>query len=291
MRNALERPPQTGARPPVAARLAGADTDAELLGSFIVVVFLGGVYIAYELLSKPYGGDPFGHWLGVLGTLLMVATELVYSARKRWPRFKWGAVRHWLSLHIFTGIVGPVLVLMHTGLQFDGLAGLTMLLTALVVASGFVGRYLYTAVPRTLAGVEVDRRQLEAEAARLQEELLAWSAGKSERVRALVAREAAGAEAADLSTRALLLRRLEEWREARRLSAALRTLDREERARVAEVEKSLRRRGRLVRQIRSLQAVRQAMGWWHVLHIPMGLTLFSAAAIHIVATLYYGALG
>lgn len=274
-----------------APHLSDAGTDVELRAGFFVVLFLAGVYIVYELLGTPYGGHPFGHWLGVLGTLLMVSTEVVYSARKRWRRFQWGAVRHWLSLHIFTGITGPALVLVHTGLEFDGLAGLTAALTALVVASGFVGRYLYTAVPRTLAGVEVDRRQLEAEAGRLQEELLAWSAGKPERVRALVARETAGAEAADLPARALLLRRLEEWREARRLSAALRALDREERARIAEVEKLLRRRQRLARQIRSLQAVRQAMGWWHVLHIPMGLTLFSAAAIHIVATLYYGALG
>ena len=41
---------------------------------------------------------------------------------------------------------------MHTGLQFRGLAGFTMLLTVLVVASGFVGRYLYSGLQRARQG-------------------------------------------------------------------------------------------------------------------------------------------
>ena len=47
-----------------------------------------------------------------------------------------------------TGLVGPYMVLLHTAMRFNGLAGLTMLLTVVVVASGLVGRYLYTRVPR-----------------------------------------------------------------------------------------------------------------------------------------------
>ena len=48
-----------------------------------------------------------------------------------------------------TGLVGPYMVLLHTAMRFHGLAGLTMLLTVLVVASGLVGRFLYTRVPRS----------------------------------------------------------------------------------------------------------------------------------------------
>jgi cytochrome b561 len=42
------------------------------------------------------------------------------------------------------------MVLLHTAMRFNGLAGVATLLTAVVVASGIVGRYLYTALPRTL---------------------------------------------------------------------------------------------------------------------------------------------
>lgn len=117
----------------------------ELDYAFFVIVILAGVYIAYEILAEPYGGHPFGHWLGIVGALLMVMTETLYSLRKRTRLFnRAGPVRIWLSFHIFTGLVGPFLVLMHTGLQFRGLAGVTMALTAIVVVSGFIGRYLYT---------------------------------------------------------------------------------------------------------------------------------------------------
>jgi hypothetical protein len=46
----------------------------ELRLSLIVCLGLSGVYIAYALLAEPSGGQPFGHWLGIIGTVLMVAT-------------------------------------------------------------------------------------------------------------------------------------------------------------------------------------------------------------------------
>lgn len=263
----------------------------ELKLSGLVVFFLGGVYIVYELLAIPSGGHPFGHALGALGTVLMLMTETLYSARKRLGIINMGRMRHWLSFHIFTGIVGPALVLMHTGLEFRGLAGFTMLLTVLVVASGFLGRYIYTAVPRTLAGVEVDRRTLQAELARERQALAVWSTHKSERVRTLVQKEAALAEGGDdLSIVDLLMRRVQEWRDRRRLRAAVRSLEQQEQARMADIEKMLARQQRLARQIRSLQTVRRLMSVWHTMHVPLGLLLFTSVAIHIVATIYYGAL-
>jgi hypothetical protein len=264
-------------------------SNFELNLSLIVVVFLTGVYILYEVVSSPAGGHPFGHALGILGATLMLMTETLYSARKRWRIFNVGKVRHWLSFHIFTGIVGPFLVLMHTGLEFRGLAGLTMLLTVLVVASGFLGRYIYTAVPRTLAGIEVDRRTLEAEAIRLRDDLMAWAADKSDRVQQLVSQETdlAGDETASLTPVQVLLRRWQEWRRQRQINEAVRRLEKEEQARLAEIEKLLRQQQRLVRQINSLQAVRRMMGWWHTFHVPLGLTLFTAMFIHIFAALYY----
>lgn len=263
----------------------------ELKLSGLVVFFLGGAYIVYELLAMPSGGHPFGHALGVLGTVLMLMTETLYSARKRLGVFNAGRMRHWLSFHIFTGTVGPALVLMHTGLEFRGLAGLTMFLTVLVVASGFLGRYIYTAVPRTLAGVEVDRRTLAGELSRERQALAAWSTHKSARVRALVQQEAAlAAVDQNLSVMDLLTRRLQEWRDRRRLRMALRNLEQEEQARLADIERILTRQQRLSRQIRSLQTVRRLMGLWHTMHVPLGLLLFTSVAIHIVATIYYGAL-
>jgi hypothetical protein len=226
--------------------------------------------------------------LGILGAILMIMTEILYSARKRWHIFNFGQVRHWLSFHIFTGIVGPALVLMHTGLDFRGLAGLTMLLTILVVVSGFLGRYIYTAVPRTVAGLEVDRRTLEAQAIGQQQSLAKWAADKPARVQVLVRRETMRpADHQELSPAAVLTRRIQEYHQRQQLNTAIRKLDKEERLKMAEVKKSIRRQQRLLRQIDSLQTVRQMMGLWHTLHVPLGLTLFTAMFIHIGASIYY----
>ncbi len=125
--------------------------SSELVYSAAALIVLAGVYVAYSLLATPSGGHPFGHWLGIIGTGLMLATEFLYSVRKRTQWLNWaGPVRHWLSFHIFTGLVGPAMALMHTGLQFRGFAGIVTLLTLVVVLSGFVGRYFYRNAPHLL---------------------------------------------------------------------------------------------------------------------------------------------
>jgi hypothetical protein len=62
----------------------------------------------------------------------------------------------WLKFHIFTGLVGPYMVLLHTSWKFNGLAGVTTLLTVIIVISGFVGRYIYTRIPRTADGTVIE---------------------------------------------------------------------------------------------------------------------------------------
>ena len=46
----------------------------------------------------------------------------------------------WLAFHIFTGLVGPFMVLLHSSWKFQGLAGVVMLKTLMVLLSGFIGR-------------------------------------------------------------------------------------------------------------------------------------------------------
>jgi hypothetical protein len=263
-------------------------SNFELKLSSFVIVFLLAVYIVYEALAIPGGGHPFGHALGIIGALLMLMTEFLYSARKRWHIFQSGQVRHWLSFHIFTGIIGPFLVLMHTGLEFRGLAGISMLLTILVVFSGFVGRYIYTSVPRSLAGVELSRRDLESELAQGRAELATWSAGKSDRVQVLVSDYALAEEPdRDLSMGEVLARRYREWQAKRQLHSAIKQLESEEQTRLKNLERMIDKQQRLLRQINSLKTVRRLMGSWHTLHVPLGITLFTAMTIHIIAAIYY----
>lgn len=144
----------------------------ELWLAGLAIVLLTGLYAGVTSLSGvPAASGLLGHSLGVIGFLLMLATETLYSLRKRAIRRPWGRMRDWLRFHIFTGIVGPYLVLLHSAWEFRGLAGVVTLLTVLIVLSGFTGRYIYTAVPRTADGIVVEAEALRAEIAALTAEL------------------------------------------------------------------------------------------------------------------------
>ena len=122
----------------------------ELWVSAAAVVVVTVVYlIAYRQAGAfPAAYGFVGHGIGILGFVLMLMTELLYSIRKLMADSSWGSMVTWLRFHIVTGLVGPYMVLLHTSMKFRGMAGLVMLLTVVVVVSGVVGRYLYTAVPR-----------------------------------------------------------------------------------------------------------------------------------------------
>jgi hypothetical protein len=144
--------------------------NKELWLAFIAILVIALIYISMLvwLNGIPAASDFFGHSIGILGFVLMLMTETLYSIRKRSRSARWGRMADWLDFHIFTGIVGPFMVMLHSSWKYNGLAGLVTLLMIIVVASGFIGRYIYTAVPRTVDGVEIEPGQLEQQSRRMK---------------------------------------------------------------------------------------------------------------------------
>jgi putative flippase GtrA len=131
--------------------------NKELWLSVLAAIIITGIYalVVYSTRAIPAAASLFGHLIGIIGFLLMLMTETLYSFRKRSRKGRWGSMQFWLQFHIFTGLVGPYMVLLHTSWKCNGLAGATTLLTIIIVISGFIGRYIYTRVPRSLDGVEI----------------------------------------------------------------------------------------------------------------------------------------
>jgi hypothetical protein len=144
-------------------------SNLEFWLAILAAALIGGGYalLVYWTRAIPAAGDLVGHLLGILGFLLMLMTEILYSIRKRSRSARWGRMAVWLQFHIFTGLVGPFMVLLHTSWKFNGLAGATTLLTVIIVISGFIGRYIYTRIPRALDGSELDQPGAEFTAAAL----------------------------------------------------------------------------------------------------------------------------
>jgi xanthosine utilization system XapX-like protein len=154
-------------------------SNKELWLSLLAAVIITVVYafMVFWYRSIPAAGSLFGHLIGVIGFLLMLLTETLYSFRKRSQKARWGTMQSWLQLHIFTGLVGPYMVLLHTSWKFNGLAGATTLLTIIIVISGFVGRYIFTLIPRSLDGTEKPESATKADALMRARRLLSiWHA-------------------------------------------------------------------------------------------------------------------
>jgi len=132
--------------------------NRELWAAILVMIMITGLYGAVVAFAReiPPAGEVFGHGLGIIGFIFMLMTETLYSLRKRSRSVKWGRMSTWLQLHIFTGLVGPYMVLLHTSWKFQGLAGATTLLTIVIVFSGIIGRYIFTRIPRTVDGLEIE---------------------------------------------------------------------------------------------------------------------------------------
>jgi hypothetical protein len=258
----------------------------ELIFSAVAVALVTAGYVSVAQNGLPQPSGWLGHGLGVIGFLMMLCTETLYTLRKRARRLVIGRTSTWLHFHIFTGIVGSYLVLLHSGGKFNGLAGVLALLTVIMVISGFVGRYIYTAVPRTLDGVEVAVQDLEDQIASADQRL--QQLGVS----------AEGKEALALATEApprgymlVLGRGLVRWRQRRRLHRAMQHVHAVGGAQeAAQLEELLAERYRLRMQIHSLEVTRRLLALWHLMHIPLGGVLFTLAFIHIGAALYYATL-
>jgi hypothetical protein len=256
----------------------------ELLWALIAIAFITVMYLFVQVIYRrtPAAGSLYGHSMGIVGFLLMLMTETLYTLRKRSRQARWGKMSSWLEFHIFTGLVGPYLVLLHTAWVFQGLAGLVMLLTILVVASGFIGRYIYTSVPRSPAGEELSVEELELLVRQTETNLAHLQRGGSR------LGEVMPINLPVQSGTGLVLGRV--WIELRETVSGW-TEGRGADARARERAKTLadlrRRKNRLQRQIASLAAARRLLSIWHALHIPIGLTLFLMAFLHIFAAIYF----
>lgn len=266
--------------------------NRELWLAFFTILGITALYLLVVVQANriPPASELFGHTLGILGFLLMLMTETLYSWRKRNRSARWGRMSTWLKFHIYTGLVGPYMVLLHSSWKFNGLAGVLTLLTIIIVVSGIIGRYIYTSIPRTPEGAEIEAAELERQIRLVEERLRQWASSSDQTTQQLARRMASIPATAGTPIIGVLARqfyewdyRLQWWREKRRLSKTAR-------AQANQLQKLLNRQRALQRQVASLAVMRRLLSLWHTVHIPIGMALFTVAFIHIGAAIYYATL-
>jgi hypothetical protein len=236
-------------------------------------------------LLRPSG--PAGQTFGLIGAILLMV-PFVYAARKRIRRLKAvGTPAAWLEIHLFCGIVGPVLITFHTSFKFNGIVSAAYWSMVLVMASGFVGRYLYVRIPRSLRGNELTRTELDDQAASLSEELLelAGSARTAETIKAF--EDAAVPSPDRLSFVDLVFGELTLGRRIRALDRELQRAHLDDRFR-EDVVALTTERAMLLRRTAYLLKTKKLFDLWHVFHLPLVYLLLLIAAAHVAIVLYLG---
>jgi hypothetical protein len=121
--------------------------DRAIVTSMILLLLvLWGGFLVHR--SPEFAGSTAGGFFGVAGAMLMVVASLPYSLVRRIASVRRATTPHLsmrvlLTLHVYLGLGGVFLALIHSGHKFQSALGMALTtVMLLVVLTGYVGRYL-----------------------------------------------------------------------------------------------------------------------------------------------------
>jgi len=275
--------------------------EAGAVAAIVVTIFLLAHGLPYYLESsaervvsphhaelKP--GGSLGRTLGVAGTVILVLVYL-YPLRKKW---KWlarkGKTKNWLDYHILMGLAGPALITFHSAFKLRGAAGIAYWSMIAVVASGVVGRYLYSRIPRKLGEVEMSIDEMQKLRADLTAQLEVQNLISREELNRLLVLPSSDAVKKLPLLKALWLviaLDVRRWVAIRRLrwgpSAHVKN-HRDLRAVLGVV----RKQAALSKDALFLAKIRELFRMWHIIHRPFSYALAVFAVLHIFVVTFLG---
>jgi hypothetical protein len=255
----------------------------------------------YQLL-KP--GGVIGLKLGILGTLLFCVIFL-YAFRKIIPWLgRIGTAKHWMDFHVIAGVSAPIVIAFHASFKFRGIAGIGFWIMLAVAISGFVGRYLYSQIPRSLSAAELSLTELQSNESELAESLANQSiystaqlnrilvTPSAENIRKLGPLVAIGQMIA-LNLRlpfqmAGLRRTASSFGQNMRSMGGLFSSGNED---VEQVVHLVRQKVSLSRRIAFLNHTQKLFHLWHVIHRPFSYAFAVLAVLHICVVMGFGFMG
>src|SRR5437868_6683915 len=121
--------------------------------------------------------------IGIIGVMLYPMRRKIYTKRK-------GALRYWLLSHLYLGVIGGLMILLHGGTDAGGLLTTALMISFdLVILTGLFGILAYQVAPRMLTKIEGSPLLIDDLLQRrdeLQKELAEIGATPTEPLRSLV---------------------------------------------------------------------------------------------------------
>lgn len=241
-----------------------------LVGGLVALLLI--LWLGFTVHRSPdFAGSLTGGVLAVGGSLFMLV-PLAYLIVKRVAPLKRAVTKQasmqtLLVVHIYAGVLGPILVVLHTGHKFASPLGIALTaMTLIIVVSGFVGRYLMRRVGQEIQEKQKWLAELTAAFQRTQQEIKSRPPAAREltMLRSLMGRLAArllvttdSATGANLPLAARALRLSES---------------------IADVEYA----------IRTHETLKRAFSVWLKIHLVMSFVLYALLTLHVWAEIHFG---
>jgi hypothetical protein len=268
---------------------------------FILAMLLTGLpYYLLPLSERPHSdmhvqlkpAGVWGHGLGIVGSA-MILLLLLYSARKR-RRFglRFGRLSRWLDVHIFFGVMGPLLITLHTAMKFHGIVSISYFSMVAVALSGVFGRYVYMQIPRDARGHALGLEDARDRLSSIQESLVETYGASRQAVQAVqdfasIGTTGGGSKIRDILTslRQDITLKLRARRLRRRLSRGDHPIPREM---IDEVIGLAREAALLQRRVTLLNSMSELLHYWHVFHKPFAYIMLFVMIVHVGVTVAFG---
>ena len=252
--------------------------------SLEALLFRLGILNDYSLPVEP--GKGLWRDLGWAGSGMMVLL-MTYSLRKRVAFFKpFGPLRYWLGFHMYLGIVGPVLVTVHTTFKLGGIISTAFWCMLVTVCFGIMGRYIYRQIPRNVSGAEMEVDELDSAVQLLDDELLHFmSVPNLSRLLKVISFSDEKIEETRCPITVTLWMMKEDLRnrfKVRRLRGILKERTALSKAELEEVLTLLKQKAAILRRRGLLKTSHTMLHYWHIMHIPLALVMFLLMFVHIV---------
>ena len=238
---------------------------------------------------KPSG--IYGHGLGILGTSLVLGL-LVYSLRKRWKWLrKFGSLKTWLNYHIFMGITGPILIILHTTFKFNGLVSVSFWSMMAVMISGFIGKYIYVQIPRAKDGVELSAKEMEKKIGSLRDSLIDRYKFDGTHINLLLENDHNQKTTTSrfktffmMPVQNIILR-IRIGQRIKKSGLLNKNIPKNE---IKQIKEILLQHIILTRRIGSLELFHKLFHYWHVIHKPFAYIMIIILFLHVALTLFMG---
>lgn len=232
----------------------------------------------------------WGHGLGIIGTAMMTLGVVGYMLRKRIAVLESaGPLRYWLQVHIFLCTLGPYFVLLHTTFKFGGIISVAFWSMAVVVASGVFGRYVYARIPKTIQGRFLDLEAVRERSRELIDALQDRTGIAADEIRSLLERDPVPARAPGLVGALTLAVRsdVQDRRDRREVRRFLRDRAVPTDLHAGVLDLAIRQH-RLRRQALLLHPFQRLFRYWHVVHLPLAVTMFLILGVHVAVAVAFG---